>query len=240
MRFLAESRQRAAETKHSRPGLTRQSRRWAAAGALAWLAPGSRRRLAGLAWWALVWKMVDWHLGMVEGPRGERRPRLSEADALTLTRFWLVPLAARPASRTSFAALVAAAAVSDVADGRVAARRGSTRLGRDLDTAADVAFFGAAAAGAARRRWLRARVAVLLGLRYSASLGLVACHYFLRAGPPPRAGGRWASPLAVAGLLAAAARRPRAAEALLAAGSMLPLAAQARSLTAQLSDSRVY
>jgi len=47
---------------------------------------------------------------MVEGPKGERRERLSVADALTLTRFWLAPLAARPSTRRSFAALVAAGA----------------------------------------------------------------------------------------------------------------------------------
>ena len=236
--FLAESLQRAAETRRARPGLASQSRRWGTAGAAACLARRrSRSSLAGLAWWALVWKMVDWHLGMVEGPQGERRERLSAADALTLARFWLAPLAARPSTRSSLAAVVAAGAISDVADGRLAARRGPTRLGRDLDSAADSAFFGAAAAGAARNRWLPPRAAAWLGLRYGASLSYVTAHYFLRAAPPPRASGRWASPLRVAGLLAATARLPRTAETLLAAGSMLPVAWQARSLTAQLADS---
>src|SRR5215218_990581 len=142
--FLAESLQRAAETRRARPGLASQSRRWGTAGAAACLARRrSRSSLAGLAWWALVWKMVDWHLGMVEGPQGERRERLSAADALTLARFWLAPLAARPSTRSSLAAVVAAGAISDVADGRLAARRGPTRLGRDLDSAADSPFFGA-------------------------------------------------------------------------------------------------
>ena len=177
---------------------------------------------------------------MVDGPRGECRERLSAADALTLTRFWLAPLAAWPSTRSSFAALVAAGAISDIADGRVAARRGPTRLGQDLDATADIAFFGAAAAGAASRRWLRPRAVAWLGLRYGASLGFVACHYFLRAAPPLRASGRWASPLLVAGLLAAAARRPRTAEALLVAASLLPLAWQLRTLTAQLASSQHY
>ena len=37
--------------------------------------------------------MVDWHLGMVETEAGQPRP-LGPADAATLTRAWLVPLAA--------------------------------------------------------------------------------------------------------------------------------------------------
>lgn len=243
-RFLAESSERAAETRRERPELARQSRRWGAAGAAAWLArsrlaggrPGPT--LAGLGWWALVCKMVDWHLGMVEGPQGEPRGRLTAADALTLARFWLTPLAASPSTRSSFASLVGAGAVSDVMDGRLATRRGPTRLGRDLDTVADIAFFGAAVSRAARQGWLRPRAAAWLGARFGASLGFVTCHYFVRATPPPRASGRWASPLLVTGLLAAAAGRPRAAEALLVAGATLPLAWQAHHLRLQLADSK--
>lgn len=176
--------------------------------------------------------MLDWHLGMVEGPRGERRERLTAADALTLTRFWLVPPAVSPATRRSFASLVLAAAMSDLADGRLAARQGATRLGGDLDGTADIAFFAAATLGATRRRWVRPLAPALLALRCFASLGFVAGHYFLRGVRPPRASVRWASPLLVAGLLAAAARRPRSAEALMAAGSTLPLLWQFRFLRA--------
>src|SRR5206468_2495212 len=87
-------------TRRSRPLLARQSRRWGAYGALGWLAAcratpaitGIKLRvLPGLAWWLVVWQMLDWHLGMAEGGNGQPRAQLSRADAGTLARFWLVP-----------------------------------------------------------------------------------------------------------------------------------------------------
>ncbi|MFL5904766.1 MAG: hypothetical protein ACJ76Q_13305, partial [Solirubrobacteraceae bacterium] len=67
--FLAASFRRSADVRHSRPELARQSRRWMAVGAAAWLLPPFRARArSGLAWWALVSLMLDWHLGMVETP----------------------------------------------------------------------------------------------------------------------------------------------------------------------------
>jgi hypothetical protein len=100
-RFIEGSLRRAAETRRARPGLARQARVWSLVGAAAWLVVCraadrrrdiSLRRSAGLLWWGSVWKMLDWHLGMAEGGNGKPRERLSAADAVTLTRFWLVPL----------------------------------------------------------------------------------------------------------------------------------------------------
>ena len=190
LRFIAESRARATETRQARPLLARQARRWGAVGGAAWLgrsllAPRRRVALVGLAWWALVWKMVDWHLGMVEGAKEEPRERLSPADALTLARFWLAPLAAAPSTRRSFAALLTAGAICDLADGRLAAHLGPTRLGREIDVTADIAFFGAATAGAARRGWLSPRAAGWLAARHAAALAFSTAHYILQAAPPP-------------------------------------------------------
>ena len=67
--FLAASFRRSADIRRARPELARQARRWTAIGAAAWLLPPFRARArAGLAWWALVSLMLDWHLGMVETP----------------------------------------------------------------------------------------------------------------------------------------------------------------------------
>jgi hypothetical protein len=85
--------------------------------------------------------MLDWDLGMVEGAAGEHRSRLSPADGVTLLRLGLLPLIAtqtsRPRDAIAFTSPLAAAA-SDLADGALARGHGPIRLGRDLDTVADV------------------------------------------------------------------------------------------------------
>jgi hypothetical protein len=45
-----------------------------------------------LAWWLAVWRTLDKHLGMSEREDGVPRDRPSAADAVTLARFWLVPV----------------------------------------------------------------------------------------------------------------------------------------------------
>jgi hypothetical protein len=138
--FLRSSFQRAHATRRGRPELARQARRWGSAEtiAAALLARSLRvRRAPYVAWWLLCWAMLDWHLGMVEGPRGECRRQLSAADALTLARLGLVPFAATPTGRAPWAAIVAAGTVSDGLDGLLARRGGPTRLCAQLDGSAD-------------------------------------------------------------------------------------------------------
>ena len=142
--FLAGSLERSRASRSQRPAMARQAAAWGVAGAAAWAAAcvAARRRgdldppvLAGLAWWLVVWRMLDWHLGMAEGGDGRPRPRLSPADAVTLARFWLVP--ALPAAARAGAPLPAAIVLggaTDWLDGTLARRDGRTRLGRDLDT----------------------------------------------------------------------------------------------------------
>ncbi len=234
-RFVASSLRRSGEARRARPALARQARRWGVGGAAATvvLARALRRRARGaLAWWSLCWAMLEWHLGMVEGPRGERRSRLSVADALTLARLGLVPFALAPAGRGSWSAIVALGAACDGADGRLARRAGTTRLGAQLDSGADVLFFGAAAAGAARARWLPWPVALAAGARHLGGAGYVAWRWLARGSPPPLApaGTRWAAGPAAAGLVLSAAGARRSAAALVAGSSAAALAARAVEL----------
>ena len=163
-RFLAASFQRAAETRRDRPQLARQAHAWSLAGLAGTLVVSAGASRAHLStprpwrfalWWLATCAMLDWHLGMVEGPDGERRERLTAADALTLLRLWLVPLLASQGDRAqrsgpAFAALIASAAASDALDGPLARRAGTTRLGRDLDTLADALVSTVAARSASR------------------------------------------------------------------------------------------
>jgi hypothetical protein len=133
------------------PELAAQATRWGAAGAVAWTGTVLVLRRSGaqtpslaggLAWWPAVWRMLDWHLGMAEGGDGVPRARLSAGDAVTLARFWLVPvLPAAAREGAALPALVAIGGATDWLDGALARRGGRTRLGRDLDTTADLAFF---------------------------------------------------------------------------------------------------
>src|SRR4051794_2205894 len=98
--FLARSQRRANDRRRERPATAARARTWGAAGAALWLTlaaagvqPFRRRTREGLAWWGGCVLMLDWHLGMVETEDG--RPRnLGGADAATLLRAWLVPVAA--------------------------------------------------------------------------------------------------------------------------------------------------
>lgn len=189
--------------------------------------PAAGRRSAlpwrgGLAWWSMTWLMLHWHLGMVEGPGGERRRSLGAADALTLLRLWLVPVVVASDPR-ALAWLTSLGGASDLLDGRLARRSGVTRLGRDLDPTADMAFFGASAIAAARAGRLPQPVAAALLGRYGAALAFTSGHYFRRGVPLEVGSDRWASPLVVLGLVAGAGGFRRTASVTLAAASALPL-----------------
>jgi phosphatidylglycerophosphate synthase len=227
--FLAASQQRANKTRAKRPELARQARQWTCLGAVSWLAlaaggsGGARARARpGMLWWAACALMLDWHLGMIETLDGRPR-RLGPADALTLARASLVPLAwERPTPLTC-----AIAGLSDSVDGPLARRRGPTRAGRDFDWIADACFAVAALHGAARHRllerWaLRAEVTWL-------SLGVArALHaYFVGLEQPDRSiirSARAFAPVRIVGLFAAAGGRRLEGSAFLGGGALASLA----------------
>ncbi|MHB8657320.1 MAG: hypothetical protein ACYC91_05100 [Solirubrobacteraceae bacterium] len=207
--FLLASQRRANEARAVRPELARQAAAWTMVGALASVSCGirggwdRRRTLGGLGWWSLCGLMLDWHLGMVETIDGRSR-NLGVADALTLVRAWLVPLAwNRP--RTGSCAL---AALTDLLDGPLARYTEPTRAGRDLEGLVDACFAISALHGAGTQDML-ARPAVraeslriVLGTMYGMRT------YFLGIAAPDAAVTRAARPLSglrAGGLLLATA-----------------------------------
>ena len=234
-RFLGDSFARARETAVRRSGLRRQARAWEAAMLVAGLAAPRLLCRAGLpapaprllvAWSLAEAAMLEWHLGMVERPDGAHRP-LDSADALRLARAWLAPVALTAPQRPAYALwLLGAASASDVADGRLARRRGPTRLGGSLDSAADISFLAASVAGARHAGLLSMGAARVVAVRYLATVALSAGHYFVLAAPPPKetvAASRVVAPSMWAGLALALAGRRRAGSALLTASSLTAL-----------------
>jgi phosphatidylglycerophosphate synthase len=234
-RFLSRSRRRAAEVRRERAALTRQSRRWTATGALAWLAlaaagrePFRRRLGVGLAWWAGCALMLDWHLGMVEEEDG-RPAMLGPADACTLARVWLVPVAADAAHP----AAVTLAAASDVLDGQLARTSRTTRAGRDLEGLVDFCFAVAALYGARRAGGVSRTAAAAERSRLGAGLGLGLWTYFARAASPSPAvlrAARLTAPVRMAGVLAAGCGRRREADVLLIGGAVTSAGLVARTV----------
>lgn len=232
-RFLSASFERATQTRQDRPQLARQARIWSAAGLGAGLlvcasprVPSPRPSRCAL-WWLATAAMLDWHLGMVEGPEGEQRDRLSAADALTLSRIALVPFlsaqgAPEQASAPAFTVLLALAAATDALDGALARRAGPTRLGRDLDTVADALTSTAAARAASRAGWLLPAAARLAAARSAIPVAVVTASYFRTGHRPPRdafGATRRLAPALLAGL-AASPISPRTGAALTGAASI--------------------
>ncbi len=228
--FLAASQRRANEIRAQRPALARQARAWSALGAAAWAMPAAlgvqpvRRRAApGLAWWALTSLMLDWHLGMVETEEGEPRA-LGAADACTLARAWLVPLAAeRPGSLVCLAGFG-----SDGLDGVLARRSRTTRAGRDLEGLVDVAFAAAALRGAVRCGGLGRAPAAVEAARLLGGFAVTWASYLATARRPDPGltrAARITTPLRMAGIVAAGTGRRRAADVLVATGAVMGLAA---------------
>jgi phosphatidylglycerophosphate synthase len=236
-RFLAASFRRAGVTRAAHGALARQAHAWSAIGLLAGLAAVRAARRVGApaprpatwaAWWLSTALMLDWHLGMLESRDGSRHERLRAADALTLARVGLVPFIAAtgPARhRAGFTALLAASATTDLLDGALARRTGTTRLGRDLDTVADLLSRSAAVRAARRAGWLTPRAARLTLARQAIPLAVVSATYF-GAGrrPTPGAFGdtRWTAP-ALLGGLALSPTAPRPGNALVRAASLITL-----------------
>ena len=160
--------------------------------------------------------MLDWHLGMVETEDGRPRP-LGPADALTSTRAWLVPVAAdRPSPL-----VCAAAAATDVLDGRLA-RRVRDRPAPDATSRGSSTSLrrGRAPGGSATR--VDRSGAVGPSSRASApALGYALWVYFGRADAPDPAvtrAARMTTPVRVAGLVVAGTGSRRLADALIVAG----------------------
>lgn len=235
VRFLWRSQQRTNDIRRRHPELGRQAWTWMAAGAAAWagLAAGGaqpfRRRLrAGLTWWALSTLMLDWHLGMIESEDGDP-VLLGPADALTLLRLWLVPVAAA----TPSPGVVVLAGISDVLDGRVARATRTTRLGRDLEGLADTCFAAAALSGSVRAgRISRVAVGAELG-RLGLGFAYALLTYFGRAQPPDPGltrAARLTTPVRASGVVAGGLGMRRAADALIAGGCAWSVAILVRAL----------
>ncbi len=229
-RFLRRSLERSGETRRARPRLTWQGRRWGVVGAVAWLgacrlAAGREdlrfHPLGGLVWWAAVWQMLDWHLGMAEGGDGRPRDSLSPADAFSLVRFWLVP-AIWGTERSELTAVIVLGGLTDWLDGELARRRGRTRLGRDLDTTADLAFLGLAAVRARRVGVLPVVGFWALAVRYAVGMALALGAVFGRARRPAIRAMRWGMAPRVAGLALCTAGCPTAGTATLLIGCAVP------------------
>ncbi len=227
--FLVASQRRANAVRAARPALARQVWGWTALGTLVYrIAPAARgHRRATMAWWTACAVMLDWHMGMVETEDG--RPRLlGPADALTLTRVWLAPLAWYGASP----AIVLTAAATDVLDGRVARSTEPTRIGRDLEGLADTSFATAALRGALACGRIGRVAASAELVRLAVGLGYAFVVYFASAGPPDPAltrAARLTTPVRVAGLVAAAMGRRRLADVLVTGGAVASVAVVARA-----------
>lgn len=138
------------------------------------------------------------------------KPRFAVADALTLVRFPLAvlfPIAGSPAWQL---AIIAAAAASDVADGILARRLGSSRAGAILDPIADKAFMVTAFVTIARRGllvWYELLGVLLRDLL--AVVGFVATWILRRpVAVPARAGGKAVTIAQLLTLVAAIAESP--------------------------------
>lgn len=223
IRFLAASQRRAATIRDERPELAFRARAWMGVGAGAWIVlatvgiePFRRRLTSGLGWWAATTAMLEWHLGMFETADG--RPRqLGSADALTLSRAWLVPVVADSPSLP----VIAAGAATDVLDGILARGGEPTRAGRDLEGLVDTCFTLAALRGLARQGRVGPAAALAESGRLLGGAGFATAHYFGRSRAPERriiSSARSASILRFGGVLAAAAGRRRLGEALIVAG----------------------
>lgn len=219
-------------TRRSRPLLARQSHRWGAYGALGWVVAcrASRdinglklRVLLCLGWWLVVWQMLAWHLGMTEGGDGQPRARLSRADAVSLARFWLVPSVPTLArSSTGLPVVIVIAGATDWLDGALARRDGRTRLGRDLDTTADLAFLTTAAVSARACGRITPLSFRALAARYAIGVALSLAAVFGRARRPAIRARPWGALPRTAGLAMGTAGLRRTGTAVLLCGCLVP------------------
>jgi phosphatidylglycerophosphate synthase len=188
IRFLSRSFARANEQRRERRCAFRELLALGAAGVLAWAAVGAAGRpglaAAGAAWWLLILLMLDRHLGMLERPDGRPLDGLGAANLLTCLRAGLVP-ALPVLSPRALAAALFLAALTDVADGRLARSRDEiTRLGFWLDGSVDSVLLATGAFSLARAELVPAWVAALVTVRWALPWLVFAAAYFVRAEVP--------------------------------------------------------
>jgi cardiolipin synthase len=146
-----------------------------------------------LPWYACSVIFVLTHLGMADDGRGSAHNSLRTPNGLSFLRLALAPLVlvpflglpVHPVSGPAFALFLAGMSVSDILDGWIARRRGiCTRLGRMLDSLADLAFITFLAVGLYLAGAIPASLLWLLIVRYPLMLIGVLILYFAR-GPVP-------------------------------------------------------
>ena len=159
------------------------------------------------------------------------RSRLSRADAISLCRFWLIPVLPAARSSRSLPSLILLGGVTDWLDGVLARRDGRTRLGRDLDTTADLAFIATAAVSARQAGRIGPFAYRALGARYGLGLVLALAAVFGRARRPAIRARPWGAAPRVGGLFLCTAGLGRTGTALVVVGCLIP----PRSTAPQLS-----
>lgn len=207
-RFVVESLDRAREQRAPHARAHRETLAIGAVGLGAWCVPAPWHPVGagvGAAWWVLVVAMLDWHLGMLERPDGRPLERIGLPNLLGLGRLAIVPVVPLvPPSAVACLLLVSGA--TDIADGRIARRRGEeTRLGRWLDGAADAALLISAALALSASGVLPVWAAGLVVARHAAQWIGVTFAYFARGGSPATADvapARFAGAVLLAGLAA--------------------------------------
>lgn len=186
-RFLTASFDRSARDRRAHRHAHRQVLAFAGAGLAAWAAVAILGRpglaLAGALWLALLALMVDWHLGMLEGPGGSTLPSLGRANLVTMARGAAVPAFFALDESGLLAALVSSVAL-DLLDGALARRRDErTRLGAWLDGSLDSIAGAAIGIAAVRLDAVPVLLGALIVLRVAVPWILLTRSYFLSPRP---------------------------------------------------------